>query len=95
MVETLVEAIKSEIDHNWELDEDSIGVDVSSNYNRSFDIDLEIDQREIKRSIKEIVESSYDDYGIMDEVYNCYPAIVEPVVTETTHSSSEYVPVQD
>jgi prefoldin subunit 5 len=92
---SMVEAINSGIDNSFELDEDHIEVDVSSNYNRSFDIDLEIDQREIKRSIKEIVESSYDDYGIMDEVYNCYPAIVEPVVTETTHSSSEYVPVQD
>jgi hypothetical protein len=44
---------------------------------------------------KEIVEESWDEFGIMDEVDNCYPAIVEPVVTETTHSSSEYVPVQD
>jgi len=79
---TLVESINSEIDHNFELDEDSIEVDVSSNYGKSFEINLEIDQREIKRSIKDIVESSYDDNGIMEEVDNCYPAIVEPVGTE-------------
>jgi len=95
MADTLVEAIKSEIDHNFEVDEDSIEVDVSSNYNRSFDINLEIDQREIKRTIKDIVESSYDGMGIMDEVDNCYPAIVEPVVTETVYSVNEYVPVQE
>jgi hypothetical protein len=29
-----------------------------------------------------MIESSYDDYGIMEEVDNSYPAIVEPVVTE-------------
>jgi len=88
IVSSMVEAASSEIDHNWELDEDSIGVDVSSNYNRSFDIDLEIDQREIKRSIKNIIESSWDEFGIMDEVDNCYPAIIDPSVTDTT-------PVQD
>jgi len=92
---SMVEAINSQIDNSFELDEDNIEIDVSSCYGKSFDIDLEIDQREIKRSIKEIVESSYDDFGIMDEVDNCYSAIVEPVMTETTHSSSEYVPVQD
>jgi hypothetical protein len=88
IVSSMVEAASSEIDHNWELDEDSIGVDVSSNYNRSFDIDLEIDQREIKRSIKNIIESSYDEFGIMDEVDNCYPAIIDPSVTDA-------IPVQD
>jgi len=81
---SMVESINSEIDNNFELDEDAISVDVSSNYNRSFDIDLDIDQREIKRSIKSMIESSYDDYGIMEEVDNCYPAIVEPVVTQPT-----------
>ena len=88
IVSSMVEAANSEIDNNWELDEDSIGVDVSSNYNRSFDIDLEIDQREIKRSIKNIIESSYDEFGIMDEVDNCYPAIIDPSVTDA-------IPVQD
>lgn len=88
IVSSMVEAASSEIDHNWELDEDSIGVDVSSNYNRSFDIDLEIDQREIKRSIKNIIESSWDEFGIMDEVDNCYPAIIDPSVTDA-------IPVQD
>jgi prefoldin subunit 5 len=89
MADTLVEAIKSEIDHNFEVDEDSIEIDVSSNYNRSFDINLEIDQREIKRTIKNIVESSYDGMGIMDEVDNCYPAIVNPVTTEPTVETTQ------
>ena len=80
---TMVEAINSEIDNEFEVDEDAIGCDVSSSsYGRDFTIDLEIDQREIKRNIKNMIESSYDDYGIMEEVDNCYPAIVEPVVTE-------------
>jgi len=92
---SMVEAINSEIDNSFELDEDNISIDVSSCYGREFTIDLDIDQREIKRSIKDMIEGSWDDYGIMEEVDNCYPAIVEPVVTETTHSSSEYVPVQD
>jgi len=78
IVETLVEAIKSEIDHNWELDEDNINIDISSNYGRSFEIDLNIDQRELRRSIKDVIGSSYDGIGIMDEVDNCYPAIVNP-----------------
>jgi hypothetical protein len=81
---SMVESINSEIDNNFELDEDAISVDVSSNYNRSFEIDLDIDQREIKRSIKNIIESSYDEFGIMDEVDNCYSAIIEPVVTQPT-----------
>jgi hypothetical protein len=89
MFETLVEAIKSEIDHNFEVDEDLIEVDVSSNYNRSFDINLEIDQREIKRTIKDIFESSYDSVGIMDEVDNCYSAIMNPVVTEPTVETTQ------
>jgi len=88
IVSSMVEAASSEIDNNWELDGDSIGVDVSSNYNRSFDIDLEIDQRSIKREIKDIIESSWDEFGIMDEVDNCYPAIIDPSATDTT-------PVQD
>jgi hypothetical protein len=92
---TMVEAINSEIDNSFELDEDSISIDISSNYGKSFEIDLDIDQREIKRSIKDIVESSWDEFGIMEEIDNCYPAIVEPVVTETTPSSNEYVPVQE
>jgi hypothetical protein len=78
MTETLIEAIKSEIDHNWELDEDNINIDISSNYGRSFEIDLNIDQRELRRSIKDVIGSSYDGIGIMDEVDNCYPAIVNP-----------------
>jgi hypothetical protein len=82
MTETLIEAIKSEIDHNWELDEDNINIDISSNYGRSFEIDLNIDQRELRRSIKDVIGSSYDGIGIMDEVDNCYPAIVNP--TEPT-----------
>jgi chromosome segregation ATPase len=82
---TMVEAINSQIDNEFEVDEDAIGCDVSSSsYGRDFTIDLEIDQREIKRNIKNMIESSYDDYGIMEEVDNCYPAIVEPVVTQPT-----------
>jgi len=83
IVSSMVEAANSEIDNNFELDEDTISVDVSSNYGRSFEIDLDIDQREIKRSIKEIIESSYDEFGIMDEVDNCYSAIIYPIVIET------------
>jgi hypothetical protein len=86
---TLVEAINQSIDYEFEVDEDSIEIDVSSNYNRSFDINLEIDQREIKRTIKNIVESSYDGMGIMDEVDNCYPAIVNPVSTEPTVETTQ------
>jgi hypothetical protein len=81
---TMVEAINQSIDNEFELDEDSIETEVSSNYDRTFEISLEIDQREIKRNIKNIIESSYDDNGIMEEVENCYPAIVEPVGTEFT-----------
>jgi hypothetical protein len=78
---TLVESINSQIDNEFELDEDSIETEVSSNYNKTFDIELNIDQREIKRSIKDIIESSYDDNGIMEEVENCYSAIIsEPVI---------------
>jgi len=83
IVSSMVEAANSEIDNNFELDEDTISVDVSNNYGRSFEIDLDIDQREIKRSIKEIIESSYDEFGIMDEVDNCYSAIIYPIVIET------------
>jgi hypothetical protein len=86
---SMVESINSEIDNSFELDEDTINVDVSSNYGRSFDIDLDIDQREIKRNIKNIIESSWDDYGIMEEVDNCYPAIVEPVGTEFTTETTQ------
>jgi ATP-dependent protease HslVU (ClpYQ) ATPase subunit len=86
---TMVEALNSQIDNEFELDEDSIEVDVSSNYNRSFDINLEIDQREIKRNIKSMIESSYDDNGIMEEVDNCYLAIVEPVGTEFTTETTQ------
>jgi hypothetical protein len=86
----MVEAINSQIDNEFEVDEDAIGCDVSSSsYGRDFTIDLEIDQREIKRNIKNIVESSYDDYGIMEEVDNCYPAIVEPVGTEFTTETTQ------
>ena len=88
IVSSMVEAANSEIDNNWELDGDNIDIDVSSCYGKSFDIDLEIDQREVKRSIKNIIESSYDEFGIMDEVDNCYPAIIDPSVTDIT-------PVQD
>lgn len=86
---SMVESINSQIDNNFELDEDTINVDVSNNYGRSFDIDLDIDQREIKRNIKNMIESSYDDYGIMEEVDNCYPAIVEPVGTEFTTETTQ------
>ena len=88
IVSSMVEAASSEIDNNWELDGDNIDIDVSSCYGKSFDIDLEIDQREVKRSIKNIIESSWDEFGIMDEVDNCYPAIIDPSVTDA-------IPVQD
>ena len=88
IVSSMVEAANSQIDSCFELDEDSISVDISGCYGKSFDIDLDIDNREIKRSIKEIVESSWDEFGIMDEVDNCYPAIIDPSATDTT-------PVQD
>jgi len=88
IVSSMVEAANSEIDNNWELDGDNIDIDVSSCYGKSFDIDLEINQREIKRSIKDIIESSWDEFGIMDEVDNCYPAIIDPSVTDV-------IPVQD
>jgi chromosome segregation ATPase len=78
---TMIEAINQSINDEFELDEDAIDVDISNNYGKSFEVELNIDQHEIKRSIKDIVESSYDDNGIMEEVENCYPAIVsEPVV---------------
>jgi hypothetical protein len=80
---TMVESINQSIDYEFELDEDAIEVDISSNYGKSFEINLEIDKHEIKRSIKDIIESSYDDRALMEEVMNCYPAIVsEPVVSE-------------
>jgi hypothetical protein len=79
---TMVEAINSEIDNSFEVDEDSIETEVNGGYGRDFTIDLSIDNHEIKRNIKSMIESSYDDYGIMEEVDNSYPAIVEPVVTE-------------
>jgi hypothetical protein len=80
ITETLVKAINQSIDYEFELDEDLIEMEISSNYNKTFDIDLEIDQREIKQNIKDIIESSYDDNGMMEEVENCYPAIIsEPV----------------
>ena len=80
MASSLVEAIKSQIDNEFQLDEDSIDIDINNNYGRDFSVDLNIDQREIRRNIKEIIECSYDDSGIIEEVINCYPAIV----TETT-----------
>jgi hypothetical protein len=89
MANTLVEAIKSEIDHNFEVDEDSIETEINGGYGRDFTIDLSIDNHEIKRTIKDIVESSYDGMGIMDEVDNCYPAIVEPVGTEFTTEATQ------
>jgi len=80
---TMIESINQSIDHEFELDEDLIETEVSSNYSKSFEINLEIDQHEIKRNIKDVIESSYDDNGMMEEVENCYPAIVsEPVVSE-------------
>jgi hypothetical protein len=80
---TMVEAINSQIDNEFEVDEDLIETEISSNYDKSFEITLEINQRKIKRSIKDIIESSYDDNGMMEEVENCYSAIVsEPVVSE-------------
>lgn len=82
MASTLVEAIKSQIDNKFEVNEDSIETEVSSNYDRSFEISLEIDQREIKRNIKDIIKCSYDESGVMEEVMNCYPAIVEPVAID-------------
>ena len=83
---SMVEAINSEIDNNFELDPDNVDIDVSSCYGRSFEIDLDINQREVNRAIKDIVEGSYDEFGIMDEVDNCYSAIVQPV---------EVQPIQD
>lgn len=71
----LVKLINQSIDYEFELDEDVIEIDISSNYNKSFEINLEIDQCEVKRHIKDIV-SSYDDNGIIEKVMNCYPAIV-------------------
>lgn len=82
MASTLVEAIKSQIDNEFQVDDDSIGVDISNNYDRDFTIDLEIDQREIRRNIKEIIECSYDDSGIIEEVMNCYPAIVTETIQD-------------
>ena len=83
MVTTLVESINSQIDHEFEVDEDSIETDVNGGYGRDFTIELNIDQREIRQNIKNIVESSYDSDGIIDEVLNCYPAIVGPIVENT------------
>lgn len=80
---TLVEAIKSQIDNEFEVDEDSIDIDINNNYGRDFSVDLNIDQREIRRNIKDIIECSYDDSGVMEEVMNCYSAIVEPIVENT------------
>lgn len=74
---SLIETINSQIDSDFEIDEDSIEVDVSSNYNKSFEINLEIDQDAAKKTIKEIIESSYDDSGIMDEVMCCYVKITK------------------
>lgn len=82
MASTLVEAIKSQIDNEFQLDEDDIEIEINNNYGRDFSVDLNIDQREIRRNIKEIIECSYDDSGIIEEVMNCYPAIV----TETTQN---------
>ena len=84
IISSMVEAANSQIDNEFEVDEDAIGCDVSNSYGRDFTIDLDIDQREIKRSIKDIIESSWDEFGIMDEVDNCYPAIIDPSVTDTT-----------
>ncbi len=84
MASSLVEAIKSQIDNEFEVDEDSIEIEINNNYGRDFSVDLNIDRREIRRNIKEIVECSYDSDGIIEEVMNSYPAIVEPIVTETT-----------
>lgn len=80
---SLVESINFQIDNEFDLDEDSIEIEINNNYGRDFTVDLNIDQREIKRNIKGIIESSYDDSGIMEEVENCYPAIVEPIVENT------------
>ena len=80
---SLVESINSQIDNEFQLDEDEIEIEINNNYGRDFTVDLNIDQREIRRHIKDIIESSYDDSGIMDEVYNCYPAIIEPIVENT------------
>lgn len=80
---SLVESINFQIDNEFDLDEDSIEIEINNNYGRDFTVDLNIDQREIRRNIKSIIESSYDDSGIMEEVENCYPAIVEPIVENT------------
>jgi len=82
MASTLVEAIKSQIDNEFQLDEDLIETEINNNYDRDFTIDLNIDQREIRRSIKEIIECSYDDSGIIEEVLNCYPAIVTETIQD-------------
>jgi len=85
IVSSMIEAANSQIDNEFEVDEDAIGCDVSSSsYGRDFTIDLEIDQREIKRNIKNMIESSWDEFGIMDEVDNCYSAIIYPIVIETS-----------
>jgi hypothetical protein len=86
---TMVEAINSEIDNSFEVDEDSIETEINGGYGRDFTIDLSIDNHEIKRNIKNIVESSYDEFGIMDEVDNCYSAIVEPVTIEPTVETTQ------
>lgn len=83
MASTLVEAIKSQIDNEFEVDEDSIETEINNNYGRDFTIDLSIDNHEIRRNIKDIIECSYDDSGVMEEVMNCYPAIVEPIIENT------------
>lgn len=82
MASSLVEAIKSQIDNEFEMDEDDIECSINNSYGRDFTVDLEIDQREIRRNIKEIIECSYDSDGIIEEVINCYPAIVEPVAID-------------
>lgn len=83
MVTTLVESINAQIDNEFEVDEDSIETDINGGYGRDFTIDLSIDNREIRRNIKDIIESSYDENGIIEEVMNCYPAIVGPIVENT------------
>ena len=83
MVTTLVESINTQIDNEFEVDEDSIETDINGGYGRDFTIDLSIDNREIRRNIKDIIESSYDENGIIEEVMNCYPAIVGPIVENT------------
>jgi hypothetical protein len=87
IVTVLMQEIIDTVENDFELDEESINVDINNDhYGRggkgfNFTVELDIDQREIKRNIRDIVESSCNSEGIMNEVVNFYSAIVsEPIV---------------